>query len=223
MSGYELVPGTSLPMTNPGGEQHEGRDYININRERAPVSLFQKIEDPAFLTAAERAFAQAAIRAFDTRRRLERTMFIPTAGETDATTGNLVLQLFECPAGLEAQLTSLTVDFPNSSSVTPSAPVANAAIFMFVSVLPAQTRPNSEATANSTRRGMVTFAPTSAAGPVIPGQWTFGDGSAPIAFGGQAFHFVLVGGSQSAVTGQAVMTRARVNLYSRTGYANPTA
>jgi hypothetical protein len=210
----ELIPGTSLPMYAPASTlQPEGRGDVKITPERQPHSLLERIDDPANLTETERIFVQAALRAFDRKPLKTRHVDIATGGVTDATTGNLVVPLYLCPQGSELHITNVTVDAPGSATINPSAPFANAASFMFLAKAGANAATNS-ANATTLRPGMVAFAPTSAAGPIIPGQWTFNDSNARIAFGNEQVYFVLIGGSVAAILGVSLRVSFRFNLLS---------
>ncbi len=211
----ELIPGTSLPVYAPGSAyQQEGRGDVRITEDRQPRSLFEKIEQEDGLTAAERGFVAAAIRAYDRRPKKVRHVDATVGGQTNATTGNLVLPLYECPQGSELHVTNVTVDTPGSATITPSAPFANASSWMYLSAAGASTSPNNLAAVTALRAGMIAFAPTSAAGPIIPGQWTFNDSNARIAFGGEMVYFVLVGGSIAGILGQTLAVSFRFNLLS---------
>lgn len=210
----DLIPGTALPIHTPAmAPQPEGRGGVQIIPERAPVSMIETIEDPDYLDAAERIHAAAALRAVDRAPKFERTVFAESSDQCDVTTGNLVLQLFEVPQGMEAHLALLLVDTPRSTTINPSAPYANAASFSFIGIDSPSTSDN-DALAPAARPSMVAFAPTSAAGPILPGQWTFNDSNAPVAFGGSMFYYVIVGGSIAALSLLTVRAKYRVNLYS---------
>lgn len=209
----ELIPGTALPMYAPeSARQPEGRGGIQLTDERQPPSMLRDIPDPDGVTEAHKRLVEAAIRSFDRGPARHRTMYPVSADQTDGTTGNLVLQLFEVPAGMEGRITNLVVDAPQSATINPSAPYGNAASWSFIAVGP-PTSTDSDAIVDTLRNGMVTFAPVSAAGPIIPGQWTFNDPSAPIAYGGEMFYFCLHGGSIAAILNLMIRTRARINLY----------
>jgi hypothetical protein len=59
---------------------------------------------------------------------------------------------------------------------------------------------------------MIAFAPTAAAGPILPFQWEFGEHDAPIAFGGDTIFYVLVGGTQASLLNIRIQAGIRVNL-----------
>ncbi len=208
-----LQPNTSLPATGPGAAlQPEGRGTVELERRFVPPAT----SEPVTLTPdeqAERQVAETIIRAFDNRPARGRTFQSVSTDVTDGTTGNVVLQLFEVPGGMEGRLTQLLVDVPSIATITPAAPYSNAASWAFIAIAPPSTTDN-DASALTLRPGMVAFAPTSAAGPILPGQWTFTDDQAPVARGGEMFYFVLVGGSIAAILSATVRARYRVNLYS---------
>lgn len=212
MAGVDLIPGTSIPIhTGPGGYQPEHRGAVQIIPEREPQSMIEP--DPVDPDAElQRQMVLAAIRAYDRAPKLDREYFQSNAGQTDSTTGNLVLELFECPQGKQGRVTNVTVDAPNSLTITPAAPFANASSWAFLATLgPTSGLGNANPTA--LRAGLVAFAPSSAAGPIIPGQWTFNEDEAPILWGGQMLYFVLVGGSVAGLTNVLVECSYRINLY----------
>jgi hypothetical protein len=130
-----------------------------------------------------------------------RRIFQQTSGQTDPTTGNLVIRLFLCPLGHELEVGSVVVDLPGSATITPSAPFANAASFAFLAVAAGGATAASVA---QMRAGLVAFAPIVAAGPILPGHWTFDQGTEPIVHGGQELFYVLSGGSIAALLNQQV-------------------
>jgi len=211
----DLIPGTTLPYHGgPGGLQPEGRGEIVPNPDRQPRSLIEKLENRDDVSPVELAFAAAAIRAYDHKARKERDIYASTGGVTDATTGNIVLPLFEVPAGMFGHVAQVTVDAPGSATITPSAPYANASSWAYIAIASASSVPSNPAT-TGLRNGLAAFAPSSAAGPIIPGQWTFNDTNAPVAWGGEQVFFVLVGGSVAAVKGLNLQVTYRINLYTR--------
>jgi hypothetical protein len=215
----ELVPGTALPITPPGAAtQLEGRGTVIPNPERAPQPLEDRTGPGGADEIGEGQFAivEQLLRRYDHSRKTVRTYFTEQSDQTDGTTGNCVLQLFEVPQGGEAHISNVIVDAPQSATITPAAPYGNAASFAFLAISsPINT--DSDSAAAALRTGMVAFAPVSAAGPIIPGQWTFNDSNAPVAFGGSMVYFVLVGGSIAAVLNLNIRARCRVNLHSRPG------
>ena len=213
----ELIPGTTLPFHAPSAaSQPEGRGEVKIIDERMPHSLFEKIERADGISPAEAAIAGAALRAFDRHPRKLKVIFDATNGQTDATTGNCVIPLFEVPAGAEGHLVSVTVDTPNSATITPTAPYTNAASWGFLAKGPVGST-SQNASALALRPGLVAFAPSSTSTlPVLPYQWTFEDTNAPVGFGGTLFYYVLVGGSIAATKNISLRTTFRVNLYQDT-------
>lgn len=214
----DLIPGTSLPLSDPGSaEQDEHRGTVKITRDRQPPSLLERIEDPAQLSPSERSFVAAALRAYDRSPKLERSVFAKASGQTDATTGNVVIPLFEVPQGYEGHLTYVVADAPGTAALTPTAPAANAAIWNYIAILPGSGgRSNADAaTSGGTRTGLVDFAPNPAlsTGAALPVKYTYNDSNAPIAWGGQTIWFVLIGGSQAGVKTITVQVSYRVNLY----------
>lgn len=215
----ELIPGTSIPITGPGQAlQPEGRGDVTIIPDRMPVSMIdESVEQPLDSHEGQQALLGAALRYFNfasKRQRIERPR---VAGNTDPTTGNLILQLFEVPQGMQGHLTFCGIDIPGSATISPSAPYSNAASFAFLAVAPPSSGPPSPTAANMTslRRGFVSFAPSTPAGPIVPGFWTANDSNAPIAYGGEAFYLGIVGGSVAAITSQAIVAVARINLENR--------
>lgn len=209
----DLIPGTTLPIhTGPGGEQPEGRGTVTITHDRMPRSLFERIGDRDDVTPAELAYLDAAIRSFDKTPRHLKTIFSSSWAQTSATTGNLVLPLFTCPAGCEGHVTEVTVDAPYSTTITPAAPFSNASSWAFLAVSGASSSPG-PGQVDSFRPGLVAFAPVTPAGPIIPGQWTFNDSSSPILRGGDSLYYCLHGGSVAAILGLALDCSYRVNLF----------
>lgn len=208
-----LIPLTALPETTPGQSlQPEGRGEATPNQQFAPATLFQRIVDGDGIDETERAIVGAALRAYDNAPMRARTFFPVTSDQTDGTTGNVVLQLFEVPAGMEGRLTSVTVDTPQSTTITPTAPFSSASAWAFIAKAPPSSTDN-DALALALRQGLVTFAPASAAGPILPGEWVFTDDQAPVARGGEMFYYVLIGGSVAALTNISVRATSRINLY----------
>jgi hypothetical protein len=209
----ELIPGTSIPIYAPrDGTQLEGRGSVHIINEREPPAMVQGDPTPDEISQMQRQLVDAAIRAFDRAPKLDRTISSATAGQTDATTGNLVLELFECPQGKEGRVTNVTVDTPQSATITPAAPFANALSWAMLAVM-GPTSGIGNTLAQQFRAGMVAFAPTSAAGPILPGQWTFNEDESPVLWGGQMLYYVLVGGSVNAILNVQIEASYRVNLY----------
>lgn len=218
----ELIPGTSLPIMAPlAAPQPEGRGGVQLTDARQPPSMIdpETSGDPDGLTLAQRTLVETAVRAFDRRPQLEQTFFVPAADQTDATTGNMVLQLFEAPAGTECHLSSLLIDTPSSATITPVAPFANASVWAMICVGPPSSSDNDTVSITSLREGMVAFAPTSSGGPILPGLWTFNDSNAPIARGGEQFYYVLSGASIAGILNVRIRCRARINLYRSGGRA----
>lgn len=209
----ELIPGTSIPIYAPeSARQPEGRGDVTIIPERMPPSRVEGDPSPDEISAMQRQLVDAAIRAFDRAPKLDRTIFQSTAGQTDTTTGNLILELFECPQGKEGRVTNVTVDTPQSATITPTAPFANAASWAFLASLGATSGLGNTGAATF-RAGLVAFAPIFAAGPILPGQWTFNEDEAPVLWGGQMLYYVLVGGSVAALLNLQIECSYRVNLY----------
>lgn len=215
--GVELVPGTTLPIhVGPGGEQVEGRGNVELRPERLAPGLVDKLQNVDGLEPHERMMLELALRNFDRREPYRRTIYAQVAGETDATTGNLVVPLFTVPAGFEGHIANVTADVPDSATINGSAPLANAAIFTFLSIAAAGSFTNANADLARLRRGVVAFGPTSAGGPSLPFTWTFNDSGAPVAFGGEVVYYVLRGGNIAAALSQSVQVSYRINLKSHT-------
>lgn len=214
MAPVELIPGTALPFIAPSmAPQPEGRGGVQLTDERQPPPMVEGSESGDLVPDSYRQIVDAALRAFDRSPKFERTVFDGTAGQTDATTGNLVLELFQIPMGTEGRIVNVTIDLPSSATITPAAPYANAASWCFLASLGSSTGLGN-ANPALLRSGMVAFAPTSAAGPILPGQWTFNEDECPVIWGGMMLFFVLVGGSVAAITNQQLEASYRVNLYS---------
>lgn len=214
----DLIPGTALPITTPRmAAQPEGRGGVDLQPGRAPVSLLEKIGSRDDVSTAELAYVAAAIRSFDSMEHEHREVYDVASGLTGSTTGNCAIMFFEVPQGAEAWLTNVLVDVPGSATINPAAPYANAASFQFVAKADPSTAPQgtvgpSAAQVASLRLGEVGFAPTSAGGPILPGNWQWGDKSGPVGFGGEAFWYVLNGGSIAAVAGLTLRIRFRLRL-----------
>jgi hypothetical protein len=209
----ELIPGTALPVYAPqASEQPEGRGAVQIREGRGPTSLFERLSARDDVSPAELAMIDAAIRGFDRRPKTLDNIFATTARVTDTTTGNVVIPLFTVPGGTEGHVTFVVADVPGSATITPSAPLANASIWTFLAAAGASTGA-SASTADTLRAGMVAFAPTAAAGPVLPGAWTFNDTNAPVLQSGDELFYVMHGGSIAAALGITVQVTYRINLY----------
>jgi hypothetical protein len=216
VSSFELIPGTAIPIqgqSRPGSPQPEGRGAIELEPERQPPSRIDPDAPQPALAPHELAIVRAALNAYDRRPRLLKTIFDTAAAVTAATTGNCIVPLFVVPAGCEAHLAMVIADLPQSATVNPSAPFANAASWAFLASLPAASTAPVITAPDALRPGMVAFAPTSAGGPILPGQWTFNDTNAPVGFGGDQFFYVLHGGSQAALVSTSLQVQYRVNLF----------
>ena len=208
----ELIPGTALPLhVGPGGQQGEGRQSIGITRERAPVAMTEGENvdglDPRTLALVERMITRYDAAA----KRVTKTIFGSAGGVTDATTGNLVVPLFTTPQGMDGRLTYCTVDAPLSVTINPTAPFASGSAFIYLSIS-ASSSGDSAANATTYRGGMVAFAPTSAGGPMIPGQWTFNIDQAPVVQGNESIHFICSGGSVAAIKAVTLRVKYRIEL-----------
>lgn len=216
----ELIPGTALPMYAPSSSaQIEGRGDVNIRPGREPVSLFERLSARDDVTPHELAMIEAAMRAIDNEPRLEQSVRQKQADQTDPTTGNCVIPLFDVPQGMFAYMTMCTVDVPGSATITPVAPFGAAGVFAYIAVAPPTSSDDDTIVIaqGGMRNGLQAFAPTSSGGPVLPGQWTFNETNAPLAFGGESFYYVLVGASNASLTNIGLQTTARINLYRRGG------
>jgi hypothetical protein len=207
----ELIPGTALPVQAPGSSpQVEGRGTVGMG---APKSLLQKISEHDQITPSELAYADHALRAFANQPKKQRFYWVTAQASTDATTGNVVIPVFQVPAGFQAGIANVVADAPDQTAITPSAPFANAASWSFVAKQRETSITNpAQAVGSGLRRGLVAFAPVTAAGPILPGQWTFGSHNSPLAFGGETIYYVLVGGSQASLTNIVIQVQMRLNL-----------
>lgn len=209
----ELIPGTSIPIQSSfGSPQHEGRGSITPAPGREPVSIFERLSARDDISPAELAFLLAAVKQFDRRPRKLRTIYQVAQGQTDATTGNLALPLFQCPAGCEAHVTRVNIDAPGST-LTPSAPFANALSFAYLSSSTESTAIAAGQVDALLRPGLVAFAPTSAAGPFLPGEWTYNDTNAIVLQGGDYLWLAIHGGSQAGITNLQILCTYRINLF----------
>jgi len=211
----QFIPGTALPTNVDEAGSGEGRGEPSFLPSRIPgPSLFEKLGDRDDITPSELAVITAALRVYDQRPKKERTVDNTVGARTDATTGNLVVELFSCPQGWEAHIANVTVDAPGSATITPTAPFASGSAWSFISVAPPTTG-EPASLADALRVGMVTFAPVAAGGPIIPGQWTFNDSNARVAYGGESIFYCLHGGSVAALLNLTLQVGFRLNLYAR--------
>jgi hypothetical protein len=214
-----LIPGTALVVEEPqGAAQPEQRGtFDNLTQGHVGPPLFAGLHDTLAELPAderERARAELALRALIGRGLHESSQFFTVGGQTDATTGNFVIPLYDCPQYWESHVTNVLVDTPNSATITPAAPFANAASWAFLASIVGG-GPRAAATAAQLRAGMIAFAPNAAGGPIVPGQWTFNDSNAPVLQGGDTLYFVLVGGSIAAILAQQIQVTVRLDRYSR--------
>lgn len=207
----ELIEGTSLPYTVAATTlQPEGRGTpVFAGMHPGGPSMLERIAP--VVEPHELAIAAAALRAYDRSPKLERTIFDAANDQTDGTTGNLLLQLFEVPAGSEGRLTNVAIDAPNSA-FSASAPFSSATAWAFLAK-GSPTNTDNDSFAATLRPGLLAFAPTSVAGPWLPGQWTFTDDQAPVAFGGQMFYLCIIGASVATLLNITVRAAYRVNLW----------
>lgn len=219
----------------PPGLRERPTDRTEIPREPDrpavlhPLAILNKLNKGETLEPHELALLTATFLEQQSQRRQERPYYTEFAveesavsGVTDGTTGNLVLPLYELREGWEGRIVSATIDVPGSSSITPAAPFANAASWIFLAYIPkgqkGDAQPAGASNANATapatrlRQGMVAFAPVSAAGPILPGQWTFNEDQIPVMRNEAILVFVLVGGSIAALQAITIQVAYRVNL-----------
>lgn len=138
--------------------------------------------------------------------KIKRNKEIVVTANTDAS-GNLILRLYTCPAGGEVEVTRCDVSLLNTATYNPSAPYAAAGSYMFLSRdSPGDYTVYSAAEIAALWGAQTAFAPTSSAGPILPGSWTFSDKQAPLYRDGQAVFLVIAGAG--AIATQTV----RVNL-----------
>jgi hypothetical protein len=214
----DLLPGTALPLSaGGGGHQTEGRGGIELTPQRAPVSLLERLGARDDISSAELAFVGAAIRGFDHRPRRLKTIFDGATGQTDASTGNLVVPLYQCPAGCEAHVALVVADPTNTAGTTPNAGFANTASWAFLAAAQESTG-LANANVLSLRPGLFAFAPSPAviaanAAVVLPFEWTFNDSNAPVLQSGDTLWYGLVGGSQATILNITVRLTYRINLY----------
>lgn len=212
---YQLVEGVALPVHEPGAAPaSEHRGEVALAGEHLAPSLLEKLQDDRDgLTAHERQILAAALRAYDTRKRLAFVKFDQVGGETDGTTGNVVIPFYTAPAGAEAHLTNVFVDAPKSAAITAAAPLANAAIFSTLAIAGSGGLDANAADADNLRAGGVASLPVAAAGAVVPGQWTWNDSNAPVVWGGETAYYLLHGGSIAAAKSLQLQISFRVNVY----------
>lgn len=211
---YQLLEGTALPEHEPGaGAGNEHRGEVALAAAHLAPSVLEKVEAQDGLTEHERAVVRAALQSYDGRRRRPFTKYDQAGGQTDATTGNVVIPLYTAPAGSECHITNVFVDAPKSATISGAAPLANAAIFATLAIGSAGGLDARAADADALRPGGVASLPTSAAGPVVPGQWTWNDSNAPVAWGGETVYYLLHGGSQAAALNLQLQVSFRINVY----------
>lgn len=214
----------------PGLRRGASRDLTEEPREPDrpavlhPLTILNKLNRGESLDPHELALLTATFLEQQSQRRQVRPYYTEEAieegsvsGTCDGTTGNLVLELYTLREGWEGRLASVIVDAPGSASITPSAPYSNAASWLFLAYIPKGQKAdiaNANATTPATRlrQGMAAFAPTSSAGPIIPGQWTFNQDQILAMRNEMALVFVLVGGSIAALQNLNVQVSWRVNI-----------
>jgi hypothetical protein len=218
----DLIPGTALPLhTGPGGYQTEGRGDVTITPQRHPPALVEGNPVPDEISENQRRLVDAAIRAFDRSPNFERVIADQTVAQSDATTGNLAMELWVCPQGWEADVGFVLADCPNLATVTPTAPFANAASWSYLAILPASTGRGvtaaADITAGTLRNGLIDFAPKppAAGGPMLPFMFgPYGNDSGPRLQGGDSLWYVQVGGSQANLVAKTIRAAYRINCWS---------
>ena len=208
----QFIEGTAIPFNAPGtSPQSEGRGTVGIG---PPRSLLDKLAERDDVAPSELVYLDAALRAFANQPKKRRVYWQTAAAQTDPTSGNCIIPLYQVPAGMVAGIANVIVDTPSTAGINPAAPFANAASWAFLarasetSTLAA----SNVTTTGGLRNGMIAFAPTAAAGPILPFQWEFGEHDAPIAFGGDTIYYVLVGGTQASLLNIRIQAGIRVNL-----------
>lgn len=189
------------------------------------ASILDKLGRGETLGQHELAYLTAVLLEREVTRKQERPYYseefheyIQASGTTDATTGNLMIDIFEVPKGWEAHVTDVVVDVPGSASITPSAPFANAASYAYLTLIPKGmkgTATAANAASAQIRDGMIAFAPSSAGGPILPGQWTFNEANAMTVSDQFIVYLALVGGSVAAILSQSVQVTARIDRFKR--------
>lgn len=128
------------------------------------------------------------------KRELPRFFDVP--GQLDAT-GSAVIKLWDCPQGWYSRLHNILVALgptgTGAGAVNPSAPIGASGVYMYLAT-------GDQGDVNLNWGGVLAFAPTSAAGPIIPGNWTWGTKDGPILWGGQSLFLVVVGNSNASLT-----------------------
>lgn len=203
----------------PGRERAQDERYEPaLNR----WALVEKLSRGEPLPQHELAYLTALLIERDTSARRESPLYTevrhpPIAPVTlilDGATGNGMALLYSPPKGWEGVPTSVTVDAPGSATITPSAPYANAASWMYLAKM-AKGQQNDIANANAAnariRDGACAFAPDSAAGPIIPGQWTYNQHNLPPVMEGEVLVFAIVGGSIAALQGLQLQITVRID------------
>lgn len=139
--------------------------------------------------------------------RIEKHKELDLSANTDGS-GNLILMLYTCPAGGEVRLTRCDVALQSTTTYNPSAPYAAAGSYMFLARnSPAQYTTYTAAEILALWQGQVAFAPTSSAGPILPGSWQYAEKSGPLFRDGQAIFLVINGAA--AIASQALTINLR--------------
>ena len=132
---------------------------------------------------------------------------VTIGGQTDGTTGNLTMRLFDVPQGFTAKITRLIVE---SASFSPASPFSTANAWHAIVSAPTGTQVDPTKVWGS---GMVRdFGPVTAGGPIIPALFTDNDDQAGVARGGRTVWYVLSGASAAAIQGKQVAATLRLNL-----------
>lgn len=132
---------------------------------------------------------------------------VTIGGQTDATTGNATLRLFEVPQGLVAKVVRVVVE---SAAFSPASPFSTANAWHAIVSAPTGTQ---IAPANVWGSGMVRdFGPVSAGGPLIPALFTDNDDQAGVGRSGRTIWYVLNGASAAAILNKQLAVTVRLNV-----------
>lgn len=122
-------------------------------------------------------------------------------GQTDSS-GNAVVKLYDVAIGFQFAVHDVLVYLTSAATYNPSNPYAAAGTYAFLaasgSIATGQGGVSNAALTTLLYPGMIAFAPTSSAGPFLPGQWTFGTHDAPRLRGGSALFLCIVGAAAIA-------------------------
>lgn len=175
------------PTQPPSPAPYDGPDFIS-RLESAGVS-----KDDAIRALVRRINQDRA-----PKREFE--VYNPNIGGLSDASGNLVVRLYDVAQGFRLALNNVLVYPSSPTTINPSAPYGAAGAFAFLAIGSAGGGTFAAQIA-TLYPGMIAFAPTSAAGPFLPGQWTYGNHDAPKITGGQSLFLCINGAAAIANLG----------------------